>query len=67
MKLEFIWGMTRFNIKIESNTTRSKSRIVLTMTGSKILASTPRHGRLQQDKKHFLVKLLRSCHLGVIG
>ena len=29
-------GMTRFNIRIESNTTRSKTRIVLTMTRSKI-------------------------------
>ena len=28
--------MTRFNIRIESNTTRSKTRIVLTMTRSKI-------------------------------
>ena len=104
--------MSRFNIRIESNTTRSKTRIVLTMTRSKIrivkrpslqighscsscreggykqwneggsegasrrgrkqskkkggenLPSTPRHGGLQQDEEHFLVKLLRSRHLG---
>ena len=36
MKIEFIFGMTRFNIGIKSNTTRSKSRIVSTMTRSKI-------------------------------
>ena len=30
-------------------------------------AGDPRQGGLQQDEGLFLVKLLRSCHLGVIG
>ena len=30
-------------------------------------AGAPRQGGLQQDKELFLVKLLRSSHLGLIG
>ena len=36
MNKEFILGMFRFNIRIKSNTTRSKTRIALAMTRSKI-------------------------------
>ena len=35
-EIEIIFGMTRFNIRIESNTSRAKTRIVSTMIRSKI-------------------------------